>query len=206
VSIIRLCAEWRFKGDILSVKAIKSILAVGLFLLSALILACSDDKSPLGPSAGEAIPVTGAAQLAGNWGDLQAFAGGLPLNAWTIPAFAPGVYDSRLTAWTASLTVTRTGENSAVFAAAAAGVSQDTSGSGLAKQGQFDYWGEIVLDGEGWITVTPRSGRSKDHPFYGQASLLADTLVLNFTFSSPPEKAVGFLPASTGFIARLVRQ
>lgn len=206
MSIIRLCAEGRFKGDILSVNAMKTILAAGLFLLAALALSCSDDKSPLGPSAGDAIPVTEAAQLAGSWGELQAFAGGLPLNAWTIPAFAPRVYNARLTAWTANLTVTRTGENSAVFAAAAAGVSQDTSGSGLAKQGQFEYWGEIVLDGEGWITVTPRTGRSKDRMFYGQASLLADTLVLNFTLSSPPDKAVGFLPASTSFIARLIKQ
>jgi len=176
-------------------------------LVAALALGCSDDKNPAAPVAGEAVPVTAAAQLDGHWSSIQAWVDGLPLTAYTIPAFGVGRHDAALAAWNNGLTVTRTGEASAVFSVLAEGTSLDTAGSGLMKSGEFEYWGDLVLDGEGGLNATLRSGRSRDHQFYGQASFLADTLVLNFTLSSPPEKAVGFLPnAQTSFIARLVKQ
>ncbi|MCE5269946.1 hypothetical protein LLH00_01525 [bacterium] len=185
---------------------LKTTLIISL-LIAALALGCSDDKNPAAPVAGEAVPVTAAAQIEGRWNSVQAWVDGLPLNTYTVPAFGVGRYDAVIAAWSSGLTVTRTGEASALFSLQTEGTSVDTAGSGLMKSGGFDYWGDLVLDGDGGVSATLRTGRSKDRPFVGQASLLADTLVLNFTLSSPPEKAVGFLPnAQTSFIARLVRQ
>ncbi|MFH1070396.1 MAG: hypothetical protein V1794_12325, partial [Candidatus Glassbacteria bacterium] len=58
---------------------------------------------------------------------------------------------------------------------------------------------EVTLLLENSTPVEPRQ------VYTGGARLLGDTLLLDFTLQVPTHKAVPFLPAETGFLARLVK-
>ncbi len=185
-----------------------------LILLLALALpflaGCGDDSSPLGP-AGLAEPVESAGRIAGDWEAAGVFLQGLPLEGLLVPAFAAGRYEAALESFEAGLTATVTGERSGLFAATAFGSAADTADPGRVASGAFAPWGSFTLEGEGLLAVTVRDegdGAATASPasYRGTASLVGDTLLLEFTLAEPPYHRVGFLPAAASILVRLVRR
>lgn len=177
-----------------------------ILLIGLLSAACDDNGAPLAPVTGGAVPVTAAAQIEGRWGGLHVLANGLPAGSYTLPALVAAGFAARISSWNSDLVLTRTGETGGLFSVLTRGTASDTVASGLSAHGEFGFWGDFVLRGEGEIAVTPRAGDSRDRAFHGTAALLADTLVVGFTLAAPPEKALAFLPDTVVFIARLVRR
>jgi hypothetical protein len=70
--------------------------------------------------------------------------------------------------------------------------------------GGYTLWGEGQIE----VLVTSENGNALpvSKKFLGAASTLGDTLLLEFHFATPPQKAVFFLPDTVSFLARLVRR
>jgi hypothetical protein len=189
-----------------SVRAFCAFLAVGT---AVLLLACSD-SDPVVPDTSLYAPVQEAAQLDGRWETENILAAGLPLSSLLVPGAIPGQADSRLSAFLGDLAVTTSGEHTGLFSADARGTARDTaealpaaSGSHLAA-GSFTLWGE----GQIQVRLSAENGHALDRAqnYLGQASILADTLLLEFNLLVPPHKAVPFLPSSLTVLARMVRR
>jgi hypothetical protein len=196
------------KFDALSFR--KARLAAPILLAGLLAMtACSDRTSPLTPSSGEVVPVGRAEELKGRWTGTDLFAQGLPASAYLIPAFTAGRFNSRIFSHEFDLTASVTGPNTRLFAVSATGAAADTADPALQARNSFEIWGSFQVGEDGALTVSIHSEQAVGAaaPSYtGSAGLLADTLLLTFTLSAPPGKAVGFLPDTTAFIARLVRR
>ena len=188
---------------------LSALLCLTLLIFSA--PACEDDNSPLAPGGPGAQPVEWAAQIEGRWGSINLAAAGLPVTQYLIPAFAPGVFDSRLSSFDTDLIVSVTGEKTGLFSLAATAAAADTADPlNTTPIGGHDVLGGFSIGENGELVVTLRAENSialdPAKNYTGGARIAGDTLLLDFTLASPPDKNVPFLPDTTAFIARLVKR
>ena len=179
-------------------------------LLALLLVAACTDSDPASPDTGNYLPVTEAVQIEGTWQTETMLAAGLPLSNLLVPAATAGASDSRISAFLGDLAVVPSGEYTGVFSAEAQGTARDTAEASPSVSGAHDMGGGFTIFGEGMIQVrlSAENGHAVVNPqnYLGQASILGDTLILEFDFSVPTHKAVPFLPETISFLARMVRQ
>jgi len=173
------------------------------FLISG--AGCSEKTHPF-VSPEEITPVVSPNQLEGRWTSVDIFAAGLPVNAYLIPAFSKNSYDSRLLYYSTDLVISVTGNKTGLFSVMAGGTAVDTANPSLTAEGTFRPWGSFNVSGDGGLTVILRSESNKALAYEGTAGFIGDTLILSFTLAAPPHKAVGFLPDTLDFLARLVKR
>lgn len=183
--------------------------AMAAVLCLASLAAC-DDNGPTAPDTGSFLPVTDAARLDGLWALENLFADGLPVTGLLVYSDDPTVADSRLSSFSGDLAASASDGSTGVFSVEATGTAADTASPGDVASGGQEVLGGFTLSGDGDLTVrlSAENGSALDPPrFYtGSARMLADTLLLEFRFRTPPHKAVFFLPDSMNFLARLVRR
>ena len=189
-------------------RSVAPCLAFLLLYLSA--AGCSKDNNPLSPGGSQPLPVEFASQLEGRWGSVNIFAGGLPVTYLLVPAFAAGRNEARLSAFDTDLVVSVTGEKSGLFSLESSATAADTANPDHTASGTHQAWGGYSVSTDGSLDITLRGDNSgalnPAQSYSGTASLTGDTLILSFTLSVPPSKAVPFLPDTTDFIARLVKR
>jgi len=185
--------------------------AVKLTALTLLILSglsCGGDSGPAGPPSGETVPVEWAAQLEGRWRTDEAFVLGLPVTELLVPGIVPGRFDFRLTGFGNDLVVSVTSDRTGLFSLISSGTAADTADPLKTISGAHQVTGSFSVT-EGVLEVTLLLENSTPveprQVYTGGARFLGDTLLLDFTLQVPPHKAVPFLPAETGFLARLVK-
>ncbi len=186
------------------------VIYVSCLLIYALLLISCSDSNPVAPDTGLFAPVQKAAQLDGRWQTETILAGGFPLTGLLVPGATAGQADSRLSAYLGDLVVSMSGEQTGLFSADAQGTAVDTAAALPAVSGSHLAAGSFILWGEGQIEIrlSAENGQALDKAqnYLGQASILADTLLLRFNFLVPPHKAVPFLPSSLSVLARMVRR
>ncbi len=191
------------------ITAVRTISASLVLAAAALLLACSD-STPVAPATDLYLPVQEAAQLGGRWRTENVLAGGLPLSSLLVPGATAGQADSRLSSYLGDLAVSVSGESTGLFSADARGTAVDTADALTASSGTHLAAGSFTLWGEGQVEVrlSAENGSALDKAqnYLGQASILGDTLLLEFSLTVPPHKAVPFLPSSLSVLARMVRR
>ena len=184
------------------------MIAIAVMIASLLFCSCSD-SNPAAPDTGLYHPVQEASQIAGQWDVENVFASGLPIAMRLVPGATAGQADSRISSYNADLAVSTSGEYTGVFSTFAHGMAVDTADQTNAAAGDQRTSGGFTLWGEGQIEIRLSSENGKALPsvktFMGTASALGDTLLLEFSYAVPPQKAVFFLPDTMSFLARLVR-
>jgi hypothetical protein len=190
--------------------AIVRTLSASIVVATAVLLLACSDSNPVVPDTGLYSPVQESDQLDGHWQTENILAAGLPLSNLLVPGSIAGQADSRLSSYLGDLSVIVSGEHTGLFSADAHGTAADTadalstaSGSHLAA-GSFTLWGEGQIE----VRLSAENGHALDRAqnYLGQASILADTLLLEFSLQVPPHKAVPFLPSSLTVLARMVRR
>ncbi len=196
-------------SGLFNIAAARTICVSLVISAAVLLLACSD-SDPVAPDTSLYAPVQEAAQLDGRWQTENILAAGLPLSNLLVPGATPGQADSRLSAFLGDLAVTTSGQHTGLFSADAHGTAADTADAMPAVSGAHLAAGSFTLWGEGQIQVrlSAENGHALDKAqnYLGQASILADTLLLEFNLLVPPHKAVPFLPSSLTVLARMVRR
>ncbi|MEA2062599.1 MAG: hypothetical protein U9P14_02770 [Gemmatimonadota bacterium] len=180
------------------------------YLLAVLLITAGCSETTLEPPASHITPVETVDQLAGLWTDPNVYANVLPATSYAIPAFSPGAFNARMLSYNTDLVISVTGNVTGLFSTISSGTAADTLDPFRTAYGSHRIAGSFSLGSQGAITVVvgPTNPESdKPLKYYdGQVFLAGDTLILNFTLFVPPEKSSGFLPDTTAFIARLVKQ